>query len=254
MFEQSLLPSGGKTGWKKAAAVVISTMFQVTLVMVLLVMPLVFPEAMPQLARKAIVIVTLPRDPDPPEPPTLHPTGGSVPRGGVLFPVDPGHPLPTPSGPPTGMETTSDLEPPPCLDCRAGSVVGVRGLGPGVPWGLPNGDFVPPPPPPPPARVDKQPSASPIRVGTIDPAKLEHYVPPQYPPPARQMRIQGRVTLECKISKTGAIEELRVVSGHPFLIQAALDAVKQWRYKPTYLNREPVEVIATIEVNFTLSQ
>ena len=54
------------------------------------------------------------------------------------------------------------------------------------------------------------------------------------------------------ISKSGNIENLRVISGHPMLVQSALDAVKQWRYKPYYLNGEPVEVDTTITVNFTL--
>ena len=77
---------------------------------------------------------------------------------------------------------------------------------------------------------------------------------PIYPPLAKQARIQGMVRLEAEISKQGTIESLRVVSGHPLLVQAALDAVKQWRYKPTILNNEPVAVATTIDVNFTLSQ
>ena len=67
-------------------------------------------------------------------------------------------------------------------------------------------------------------------------------------------RVQGTVKFEAKISKEGTIEDLKVVSGPPLLIQAALDAVKQWLYKPTLLNGEPVEVLTTIDVNFTLSQ
>jgi protein TonB len=58
--------------------------------------------------------------------------------------------------------------------------------------------------------------------------------------------------MEAVINKEGAIAELKVVSGHPLLIQAALEAVKQWRYQPTMLNGVPVEVITTIDVNFTL--
>jgi protein TonB len=60
--------------------------------------------------------------------------------------------------------------------------------------------------------------------------------------------------LEAVISKDGAIDNLRVISGHPLLTQAAIDAVKQWRYKPTLLNGEPVEVVTTITVNFAFSQ
>ena len=75
-----------------------------------------------------------------------------------------------------------------------------------------------------------------------------------YPPLAKAARVQGTVKFEAKISKEGTIEDLKVVSGPPLLIQAALDAVKQWLYKPTLLNGEPVEVLTTIDVNFTLSQ
>ena len=70
---------------------------------------------------------------------------------------------------------------------------------------------------------------------------------------ARIAHIQGDVILQATISKGGQIENLRVVNGHPMLVQAALDAVKQWRYKPYMLNGEPVEVETQITVNFTLS-
>ena len=64
---------------------------------------------------------------------------------------------------------------------------------------------------------------------------------------------QGVVVLEAIINKQGSVENLRVVNGHPLLIQAALDAVKQWKYKPTLLNGEPVEVVTQVTVNFNLS-
>jgi periplasmic protein TonB len=61
------------------------------------------------------------------------------------------------------------------------------------------------------------------------------------------------VVLEAVINKQGSVENLRVINGHPLLIQAALDAVKQWKYKPTLLNGEPVEVVTQVTVNFNLS-
>ena len=79
---------------------------------------------------------------------------------------------------------------------------------------------------------------------------LIRQVRPRYPALAKQARIQGTVILEAVISKRGFVENLRVVKGHPLLIQRALDAVKQWRYKPTVLNGVPVEVITRITVNF----
>jgi protein TonB len=78
-------------------------------------------------------------------------------------------------------------------------------------------------------------------------------VQPNYPPLARQARIQGSVVLQAEISKSGDIQNLRLISGHPMLGPAAIDAVKQWKYKPYILNGEPVEVETTITVNFTLA-
>jgi protein TonB len=82
---------------------------------------------------------------------------------------------------------------------------------------------------------------------------LVHRVQPNYPPLARQARIQGSVVLQAEISKDGAIENLRLMSGHPMLAPSAIEAVRQWRYKPYILNGEPVAVETQITVNFTLS-
>jgi protein TonB len=82
---------------------------------------------------------------------------------------------------------------------------------------------------------------------------LVHQIAPQYPPLSRQARIQGTVVLQAVIGKDGTVQGLHVVSGHPMLTQAAMEAVKQWRYRPYSLNGEPVEVDTQINVNFTLS-
>jgi len=78
-------------------------------------------------------------------------------------------------------------------------------------------------------------------------------VQPLYPPLARQARIQGQVILRAVIRRDGMIENLQVLSGHPMLVQAAIDAVKQWRYRPYSLNGEPVEVETQVTLNFVLS-
>ena len=78
-------------------------------------------------------------------------------------------------------------------------------------------------------------------------------VQPVYPKKARKHRIQGTVVLKAVIGKDGIMKDLQVVSGPPELTKAALDAVKQWRYKPYLLDNEPVEVETTINVNFTLT-
>ena len=76
---------------------------------------------------------------------------------------------------------------------------------------------------------------------------------PVYPPLARSARIQGTVVLSAVISKAGTMENLRVVSGHPMLVTAAMEAVSQWRYRPYILNHEPIEVETQIIVSFSLS-
>jgi protein TonB len=94
-----------------------------------------------------------------------------------------------------------------------------------------------------------------IRVSIgVQAAKLIAQVNPVYPPLARQARVAGTVRLTAIIGRDGAIRNLQVMSGHPLLTSAALEAVKQWRYQPTLLNEEPVEVITQIDVNFTLSR
>ena len=85
-------------------------------------------------------------------------------------------------------------------------------------------------------------------------ANLIKRVQPVYPPLARSARVQGVVEFTAVISKEGNIENLQLVRGHPLLVNAAKEAVLQWKYKPTQLNGTPVEVITDIIVNFTLSQ
>jgi protein TonB len=97
--------------------------------------------------------------------------------------------------------------------------------------------------------------AKPLPVGgDVQNAKLLKKVLPLYPPLARQARVSGTVQLIGVIAKDGTIQQLQVVSGHPLLVKSALDAVRQWIYRPTLLNGQAVEVIAPIDVIFTLSQ
>jgi protein TonB len=108
--------------------------------------------------------------------------------------------------------------------------------------------------PPHPPDVTAAPSA-PIPVGgDVQMAKLVKKVIPAYPPLARTARVFGVVHLLGIIAKDGTIQNLQLISGHPLLAHAALEAVKQWVYQPTLLNGQPVEVIAPIDVNFTLGQ
>jgi TonB family protein len=111
----------------------------------------------------------------------------------------------------------------------------------------------PPPPPPPPGGGSGAPSR--IRVGAnVQQANLINQVPPVYPPLAMQAKIEGVVQMSAIIDKEGRVANLQLMSGHPLLVPAALEAVKQWVYKPTLLNGQPVEVATQINVNFSLSQ
>lgn len=113
-------------------------------------------------------------------------------------------------------------------------------------------------PPPPHAATPKTAETvahAPIRVSTgVQEAKIIRRVMPVYPVLAKQARVSGKVELLGIIGTDGSIQRLKVLSGHPLLIAAAVDAVRQWVYKPTLLNGQPVEVIAPILVTFTLGQ
>ena len=107
------------------------------------------------------------------------------------------------------------------------------------------------------AATPVQDGATPQRIrvgGNVQQSMLVEKVRPAYPPEAKQARIQGLVRFTAIIGRDGHMQSLTVDSGHPLLVDSAMEAVKQWVYKPTLLNGEPVEVMTTIDVNYTLSQ
>ncbi|HEY2016043.1 MAG TPA: energy transducer TonB, partial [Bryobacteraceae bacterium] len=116
----------------------------------------------------------------------------------------------------------------------------------------------PPPPPPPPARAQGAEAAQDskrIRVGgEIQQRMLISQTAPVYPPLAKQARIQGTVLLSIVVGKDGSVNQVTVMQGHPLLVPAALEAVRQWRYQTTLLNGDPVEVATMAEVSFALPQ
>jgi len=121
--------------------------------------------------------------------------------------------------------------------------------GPGSPNGVLNSLGTRPRPVMPSAPVTVAP---PVRISHMSEGDLVRKTLPVYPPLARSARIQGQVVLQAVISKQGVIENLKLLSGHPMLVPAAIEAVRQWRYRPYVLNNEPVEVETQITVNFTL--
>jgi protein TonB len=145
----------------------------------------------------------------------------------------------------------------------------VAGVFGGVPGGMPGGvaggilggvlataartevALPPPPPPPPPPPAPTTISRSPVRVGgDVREPQIIKLVPPVYPSLAIKARVDGTVVLEATLTEQGTVENIRVVSGHPLLVEAAIHCVKQWVYEPTYLNGQPVAVILTAKVVF----
>src|SRR2546427_412104 len=108
--------------------------------------------------------------------------------------------------------------------------------------------LVAPPPPPPPKVVAP---AEPIRVGgDVREPRVVRLVPPVYPSLASRARVTGTVILEAILTEDGTVDQIRVISGHPLLIDAAVNCVKRWRYEPTLLNGVPVRVVLTAKVHF----
>jgi protein TonB len=253
MFEQSLLEQAQMGKTKKPITVFLSFVVQCGLIGVMILVPLIYTEALP---RQQLLTFLIAPPPPPPPPPPPAPAAPQV-VAKIVREFEDGR-LIAPKAIPKQIAMIKEDELPPPSAGMGGVVGGVPGGIPGgtaggVIGGIISSTAVAPPPPPPP--VEKKETPKRIRVGgQVQQARLISQPKPIYPPLAKQARIQGTVKLEAVISKTGTIEELKVVSGHPLLVQAALEAVKQWRYQPTFLNNEPVEVATTIDVNFTLSQ
>ena len=179
-------------------------------------------------------------------PPAPAPPSSSTHRSSIRSSNMTGNQLLQPSTIPLGIPDVHDSEAPAAPDISDIGVPGGTGLaGRGVPGSIGEPAAIAPPPPPPPTH--------PPRVSHWAEGNLVYRVQPSYPTLARQARIQGAVQLSAIISKTGTIERLTVLSGHAMLVTAAVEAVKQWRYRPYLLNGDPIEVETEITVNFLLS-
>jgi len=236
MFEDSLMESGGMIQTNQKWTVLISTIVQISLLVVLVMMPLFYLEALP--TQQLLGFLVAP-PPPPPPPPPAPPQIEHVKRISEIVNGE----LRTPSKIPKVIKMIKEDEaPPPNTGVVGGVVGGVAGGSAGGVIGGIIGSAAPPP---------KVATPQKLRVssGVAEGLKV-HDVTPTYPQMARIAHIQGDVILQATISKTGAIEGLHGVSGHPILIQAAMEAVKQWKYKPYILNGDPVEVETTIKVQF----
>lgn len=203
---------------------------------IVLLIPLLKSQALPKLwVPNGVIYIWAQTPPPMPLKPAIVPE--TIQRPAVV-------PFSVPRAIPHGITSTPAVPPDlgPNSPTMPGAIPG--GSSDGGSWIVPN----PMPAPPEPARPKR------VRVGgNVRPPRLIHLVRAVYPPIARETRVQGNVLLRAVIATDGTIEDLQYVSGPALLMGAAMDAVRQWRYEPTLLNGQPVEVEATIQVKFTLN-
>jgi periplasmic protein TonB len=246
MFEDSLLESGGRLKTKRGATTFFSFILEVVIIGILILIPLIYTEALPK-QQLMTFLVAPPPPPPPPPPPAATPPPVKIKK--IETELDNGQ-LRTPTKIPQKIQMIKEDEPPP-PSMSAGVVGGVPGGVPGGSMGGVIGGIVGATAT---TAVPKVATPQRVRVSQgVSEGLLVHQVKPTYPPLARQARIQGSVVLQAVIGKDGSIQNLRLVSGHPMLTSSAMEAVKQWKYKPYFLNGEPVEVDTQITVNFTLA-
>jgi protein TonB len=242
MFEDLLEAETQKTN--QPWTVVVSGIVQCVLLGILVLIPLIYTEALPKQLLTTFLVAPAP--PPPPPPPAAAVQRIARPMVHLMH----NNQLTAPKVIPKEVKIIKEEEMP---DTGAVGVVG------GVPGGVPGGQAggvlggiiggtlgsnLPPPPKATPTR---------IRVGgNVQAASLVHQVMPVYPQIAKTAHISGTVILHAIIGKDGAVQNLEFISGPPLLMKNAMDAVSQWRYKPTMLNGEPVEVDTTISVVFSL--
>jgi protein TonB len=243
MFEDMVVSSPHPAKTNKPWTVVVSMIAQSVFLGILILIPLIYTEALPK-TMMATLLVAPPPPPPPPPPPAATPIVHVKPQVHLM---DAGK-LVQPKVIPKEVKIIKEDAPDVSQGMTGGVPGGVAGgsMG-GVIGGVIGGMGGAPPPP--------KPAQQRIRQGgSVQAALLVNKVQPVYPPLARQTRIAGTVRLHAIISKSGSVESLEVISGHPLLVRAAMDAVQQWKYKPTLLNGEPVEVDTTIDVIFSLNQ
>src|SRR5580700_7753614 len=240
MFEDSLIESGGKLKTKRGRTSFVAFLIEAMIVGVMILIPLIFTEALPKAMQTTFLVA-------PPPPPPPPPPAAAVVKIVKVIQTDiVNGELRTPTKIPQKVQMIKEDEAPPPAMASTGVVGGVPGGSMGGVIG---------------SVLSSTPTVAPkiaapqrVRVSSgVVSGLLVKRVNPVYPPLARQARIQGVVLLQAQISKDGRIENLQLISGHPMLAPAAIEAVKQWVYRPYLLNGEPCEVDTQIQVNFTLA-
>jgi periplasmic protein TonB len=245
MFEDSLIESGGKLRTKRLSTTILSFLGQCCLLGLLILVPLIYTDALPK-QQLMTFLVAPPPPPPPPPPPAAAPV--KVVKQ-IQSDIINGQ-LRQPTKIPQKVQIIKEEETPPPMMGSGGVVGGVPGGVPGGSMGGVIGGIIGSTS----AAVPKVATPQRVRVSLgVSQGLLIKKVTPNYPPLARQARIQGTVLLQAEISKEGTIQNLQLISGHPMLAPAAIEAVKQWRYKPYLLNGEPVAVETQVQVVFSLS-
>src|ERR1700680_89462 len=241
MFEDSLIDAGNKLKTKRLGTTVLSFLLQVGLIGILILIPLIYTAGRPKGNMMPSLVVP------PPPPPPPPPPAAAVKVVKIQSEVINGQ-LRTPTKIPNKVQMIKEEEAPP--DLGGGVPGGVPGGIPGGSTGGVMGGILSSAN----AAIPKVATPQRVRVSTgVATGLLIKKVTPNYPQLAKQARIQGTVVLQAEISKDGTIQNLQLISGHPMLAPAAIEAVRQWRYKPYLLNGEPVAVETTVQVNFSLS-
>jgi len=264
MFEDCLVESAGKIQTKKSRTVAVSAVIHALLVTTLILVPLVFTDQIEGAKLTSILL-------EPPPPPPAGPPPAPAPSV-AKAPAHEVHPVDTPAlvEPkyiPKDIATVIDA---------SAEVSGAIGVPYGVPYGIdfgkgdipflgnnrlpiperpPDGAAPPPPAPLPPPAPAPIKTKEPLRVGgDVQAGKVIYQPAPTYPSLARIARVEGVVVLQATIGTDGTVQSLRIISdSNPLLRTGVVETVKTWKYKPTLLNNEPVEVLTTITVNFSLN-
>jgi periplasmic protein TonB len=237
MFEDSTFESTGRIKTRSRRWMIATFTINGSIVLALILIPLVFPAALPRQVIPFLMVA-----PAAPTPQTPPPVREQPHASRDLSEISDGHLLAPTSIPPiikilTGPEapfasTALTMEPGPAVPGSGENPFGSRRA----------------------VAVVHPDNAGPVRVSSmVVEGLIIRKTIPQYPPVPRAMGVQGTVVLQATISRSGTIENLRVISGPAMLQQAALDAVKTWRYKPYMLNEQPVEVETTVNVVFSIS-
>jgi len=236
MFEDSTFESGGKIKGKSGRWMLVTGFIDLAILIILVLIPLIYPEALPAALMQTLLFLP------PPPPPPLPPPPPEVKVVKVESEMM-NNQLTAPTRIPHNIQMVSEKEAPPTSFGVAG-MEGMGGPGNGVMGSMFGNGNAP-----------KVQAAAPKKINIsagVAIGMLIQKIQPIYPPIAKAARVSGTVVLQATISKQGTIENLHVVSGPAMLQQSAIEAVKQWRYRPYLLNNEPVEVDTTVNVIFTL--